>query len=81
VGAIGFLLMDDEDAPRRGAIVKRRWEIIPRRGGRAVILATVGAIALGAPGANANAGQPSGQGDNQELTATVDDDDQGQSQS
>ncbi|MFL5870231.1 MAG: hypothetical protein ACJ75R_04065 [Solirubrobacterales bacterium] len=65
----------DEPEPRRGAIVKRRWEIIPRRGGRAVILATVGAIALGAPGASANTGQPGGQGDNQELAVSVDDDD------
>jgi hypothetical protein len=63
----------DESSPKRGAIVKRRWEIIPRRGGRAVILATVGAIALGAPSAGASATQPSGQGDDQELAIDQDD--------
>jgi hypothetical protein len=64
---------DDEQAPRR-AIVKRRWEIIPRRGGRAVILATVGAIALGGNATTgAGPGQATGQGDNQEQVADRDD--------
>jgi hypothetical protein len=67
---------NDEQA-RRGAIVTRRWSIIPRRGGRAVILATIGAIALGNAGAAGDdPGQSSGQGSNQELTITVDDDDE-----
>ena len=57
---------DDEQAPR-GAIVKRRWAIIPRRGGRAVILATVGAIALGGGSPGADSGQTAPQGSNQEL--------------
>jgi hypothetical protein len=54
---------DAEKVPR-GAIIKRRWAIIPGRGGRAVILAAVGAIALGsaAPGGDDPA-QPSGQPD------------------
>ncbi len=63
----------EENQTPRGAIVKRRWAIVPRRGGRAVILATVGAIALGAPSANASGDQPSGQSDNQELVADQDD--------
>jgi hypothetical protein len=67
---------DDEQAPRR-AIVKRRWEIIPRRGGRAVILATVGAIAFGNAAPGGDPGQSPTQGDNQELATTIDDDDSG----
>jgi hypothetical protein len=62
---------DAEKTPR-GAIIKRRWAIIPGRGGRAVILAAVGAIALGASSANASDDQPGGQGDNQELVAGQD---------
>jgi hypothetical protein len=63
----------DEPASERGAIVKRRWEIIPRRGGRAVILATVGAIALGNATPGGDPGQSSPQGDTQELVADQDD--------
>jgi hypothetical protein len=62
--------MDEADPPaQRGVIIRRRWEIIPRHGGRAVILATVGAIALGSAGPNADPGQAGGQGDDQELVA------------
>jgi hypothetical protein len=68
-------MAENERQTGRGAIVKRRWAIVPGRGGRAVILATVGAIALGAPSAGANAGQPSGQGGDQEQV--VDEDDAG----
>jgi hypothetical protein len=64
---------EPEQAARRGVVVRRRWAIVPGRGGRAAILATVGAIALGAPNAGANTGQPSGQGDDQELVADQDD--------
>lgn len=66
----------DEPASERGAIVKRRWTIIPRRGGRAVIIATVGAIALGNAAPGGDPGQSPTQGDNQELATTVDDDEQ-----
>ena len=66
----------DEPASERGAIVKRRWTIIPRRGGRAVIIATVGAIALGNAEPGGDPGQSPTQGDNQELATTVDDDEQ-----
>jgi hypothetical protein len=59
---------NDEQAGR-GAIVKRRWAIIPRRGGRAVILATVGAIALGNATPGGDSGQSSAEGDSQELVA------------
>jgi hypothetical protein len=65
----------DEPAAKRGAIVKRRWAIIPRRGGRAVILATVGAIAFGNATPGGDPGQSPTQGDNQELATTVDEDD------
>jgi hypothetical protein len=61
----------DEQPPR--AIVKRRWAIIPRRGGRAVILATMGAIALGNAAPGGDPGQSSGQGDTQELVADQED--------
>jgi hypothetical protein len=60
--------MDEPEQPaKRGAVVKRRWAIIPQRGGRAVILATIGAIALGNTGAGTDPGQAAGQGDDQEL--------------
>jgi hypothetical protein len=52
---------DAEKTPR-GAIIKRRWAIIPGRGGRAVILATVGAIALGNAGAPQSADDPGAPG-------------------
>jgi len=65
----------EEPASKRGAIVKRRWAIIPRRGGRAVILATVGAIAFGNATPGGDPAQSPTQGDNQELATTVDDDD------
>jgi hypothetical protein len=67
----------DEPEPRakRGVVVKRRWAIVQGRGGRAAILATVGALALGAPNGGANTGQPSGQGDDPaEIVATPDED-------
>jgi hypothetical protein len=66
----------DQPASKRGAIVKRRWAIIPRRGGRAVILATVGAIAFGNATPGGDPGQSPTQSDNQELATTLDDDDQ-----
>ena len=67
--------MAAEDQTPRGAIVKRRWEIIPRRGGRAVILATVGAIALGSGATASDPGQSAAQGDDPaEIVATPDDD-------
>jgi hypothetical protein len=65
---------DDESTARR-AIVKRRWEIIPRRGGRAVILAAVGAIALGSAPTGTDSGQAGAQGDDPaEIVAGPDDD-------
>jgi hypothetical protein len=70
-------MAENERPTGRGAIVKRRWAIVPGRGGRAVILATVGAIALGsAPSATADPGSAPTQGDDQELAITLDDDDQ-----
>jgi hypothetical protein len=69
------LAMDEGEHPRqRGAIVKRRWAILPGRGGRAVILATIGAIALGSANPGSDPGQSAAQGDTQEVTAAQDDD-------
>jgi hypothetical protein len=66
--------MDARDqAKQRGAIVKRRWAILPGRGGRAVILATVGAIALGNATPGGDPGQSAAQGETQEIAAQDDD--------
>jgi hypothetical protein len=61
---------DDPAQAPSGAIVKRRWAIIPRRGSSAVILATVGAIALGnATPSGDEPGQSSAEGETQQLVA------------
>ena len=71
--------MDEpEQATERGVVVKRRWTIVPGRGGRAAILATVGAIALGNAAPAGDPGQSPSQGSDQELaTTTLDDEDAG----
>jgi hypothetical protein len=68
--------MDEPEQPaKRGAIVKRRWAIVPRRGGRAVILATVGAIALGSAPSGSDPGQSGAQSDDPaEIVSSPDDD-------
>jgi hypothetical protein len=67
--------MDESEHPKKqGAIVKRRWAIVPGRGGRAVILATIGAIALGNASPGSDPGQSAAQGDTQEVSAAQDDD-------
>jgi hypothetical protein len=63
----------DEGAeqPKR-TMVRRRWAIVSGRGGRAVILASVGAIAIGAPGAVG--GVQSAEDDSPDVVAEAADD-------
>jgi hypothetical protein len=69
--------MDEgEQAAKRGAIVKRRWAIVPGRGGRAAILATVGAIALGSAPKPPDPGPTGAQSDDPAEIVTAADDDQ-----
>jgi hypothetical protein len=68
-------MAEPEQSAKRGVIVKRRWAIVPGRGGRAAILATVGAIALGSAPNPPDPGQGGAQGDDPaEIVSSSDDD-------
>ena len=63
--------------PGPGPVVRRRWAIIPGRGGRAAIVAVAGAIALAGTSAGTGTGPDPGPGGDQgpgpDLVADQDD--------
>lgn len=65
--------------PARPALIRRRWSVFGRAGGGVVILATVGAIALGTPDP-ANDDQSAGSGvESSEIAADAEGGDRAQS--